>query len=242
MATFVLVHGAWHGSWCWKRVRRALQAEGHEVFTPTLTGVGERSHLLSRHVDLETHISDVENLIRWEDLSDLVLCGHSYAGCVVRGVADRLPERIRALIYLDAFVPDDSESLVQHLPEPQYEQLLEGAKTVGDGWKVPPIPAEVFNVNAADREWVNRQCTMQSLATFEQKLRISGRDQKIANTTFVLANGFVEGSPFPPFYEEATARGWRTITVPCGHDVMLDLPDELTRILVEASKDQLAAL
>ena len=112
MTTFVLVHGAWHGSWCWKRVRQDLQARGHAVFTPTLTGVGERSHLLARNVDLETHVLDVVNLIAWEDLHDLVLCGHSYGGCVVTGVADRLPERIRALVYLDAFVLDDGECLV----------------------------------------------------------------------------------------------------------------------------------
>src|SRR3981189_671762 len=87
MPTHVLVHGAWHGSWCWKRVRKALQAQGHDVFTPTLTGVGERSHLLSRDVNLDTHIADVENLMRWEDLSGVVLCGHSYGGCVIGGVA-----------------------------------------------------------------------------------------------------------------------------------------------------------
>ena len=98
MSTYVLVHGAWHGAWCWKRVRKALQAAGHDVFTPTLTGVGERSHLNSAQVNLGTHIADVVNLIRWEELTDVVLCGHSYGGCVVSGVADRLPDRIRALV------------------------------------------------------------------------------------------------------------------------------------------------
>jgi len=241
MATFVLVHGAWHGSWCWKRVRKALQEQGHDVFTPTLTGVGERSHLLSRKVNLDTHISDVENLMRWEDLSEVVLCGHSYGGCVIGGVADHVPERIRALVYLDAFVLESGENLAQHVPEPQYKQLLEGVQAIGDGWKVPPIPAEVFNVNAADREWVNRQCTMQPLDTFEQRIQLSGV-RKISNITFVLANGFLEGSPFPPFYERAKAQGWKTITVPCGHDVMLDLPDDLAEILVNASKDRPVAV
>ena len=116
MATFVLVHGAWHGSWCWKRVRKALQARGHDVFTPTLTGVGERSHLLSPDVNLDTHITDVVNLIRWEELSGIVLCGHSYGGCVITGVADRLSDRIAALVYLDAFVPEDGQSLYDILP------------------------------------------------------------------------------------------------------------------------------
>jgi pimeloyl-ACP methyl ester carboxylesterase len=97
MSTYVLVHGAWHGSWCWKRVRKALQAQGHEVFTPTLTGVAERKHLLSPQINLDTHIDDVVNLIQWEELSDVVLCGHSYGGPVISGVADRIPDRIGAL-------------------------------------------------------------------------------------------------------------------------------------------------
>ena len=238
MATFLLVHGAWHGSWCWKRVRKTLQARGHDVFTPTLTGIGERSHLLSRQVNLDTHILDVENLIRWEDLQDVILCGHSYGGCVVGGVADRVPERIRALVYLDAFVLESGENLAQHVPDVQITQMLEAARAVGEGWKVPPIPAAVFNVNVADRQWVDRQCTMQPLATFEQRARLSGAAQNVGDVTFILANGFRDGSPFPPFYEKAKARGWKTITVPCGHDVMLDLPEELVRILLNIAQEQ----
>src|SRR5262249_11006109 len=109
MATFILVHGAWHGSWCWKRVRSALKKAGHDVFTPTLTGVGERSHLLAETVDLGIHTLDVLNLVKWEELNDFVLCGHSYGGMVVSGVADRVPDRVRALVYLDAFVPEHGE-------------------------------------------------------------------------------------------------------------------------------------
>ena len=235
MSTFVLVHGAWHGSWCWKRVRRALQAQGHEVFTPTLTGVADRSHLLSRAVDLETHIQDVVNLIRWEELTDIMLCGHSYGGCVISGVADRLPERIRALVYLDAFVLEDGENQMQHLSDLRYRQFLAGAKNAGDGWKVPAIPAAAFNVNAADREWVDRQCTMQPLAALQQPLRLTGGLEKVGNISFILATGFTDDSPFPPFYAKAKARGWRTRTVPCGHDVMVDLPEQLTNLLVDAS-------
>lgn len=164
MATFVLVQGAWLGSWYWKRVRARLQKQGHDVFTPTLTGLADRSHLLSRDVNLETHILDVVNLIRFEELSEIVLCGHSYGGCVISGVADRIPDRIRALVYLDAFVLGDGENLAQHVPTAMYSQLLEGAKAVGDGWKVPPIPPEVFGVNSTDAEWIKRQYTMQPLA------------------------------------------------------------------------------
>ena len=234
MTSFVLVHGAWHGSWCWKRVRRLLQAQGHDVFTPTLTGVGERSHLLSRDVNLETHILDVVNLIRWEELSDIVLCGHSYGGCVISGVADRVPDRIRSLVYLDAFVLQDGENLLQHVPEPLRNQLLEGAAGQPEGWKVPPIPAEVFKVNSNDYEWVNRQCTPQPIETFRQRIQLRG-SPKVHNITFILATGFREGSPFPPFYEKAKTKGWKTITIECGHDVMLDRPEELTRILLESA-------
>ncbi len=230
MSTFVLVHGAWHGSWCWKRVRSALQAQGHEVFTPTLTGVAERSHLLSQQVNLDTHIADVVNLIRWEELSDVVLCGHSYGGCVISGVADRIPDRIGALVYLDAFVLENGQGLHDTLPAPMRDAQLTAAQSE-EGWKVPPIPAEAFEVNGKDRDWVNRQCTVQPLATFQQPLHLTGAIAGIENVTFILAAGWTP-SPFSAFYDKAKAKGWRTFSLDCGHDVMLDLPDELTRQLL----------
>lgn len=240
MATFVLVHGAWHGSWCWKRVRKALQAQGHDVFTPTLTGVAERSHLLSPQVNLDTHIDDVVNLIQWEELSDVVLCGHSYGGCVISGVVDRIPERISAVVYLDAFVLEDGQSLHDTLPLAQRDLQRDLALQLGDGWKVPPIPAEVFNVNPVDLAWVNRQCTMQPMATFQQAIKLSGRPDAVKNSTFILASGWND-SPFPPFCDRARAKGWTTITIACGHDVMLDRPEELTKALLGVAKAQPAA-
>ena len=234
MSTYVLVHGAWHGSWCWARVRKALQAQGHDVFTPTLTGVAERSHLLSPQVNLDTHIEDVVNLIRWEELSQVVLCGHSYGGAVISGVADRIPDRIAALVYLDAFVLEDGQSLHDALPLAQKNRQLEAVGRDGEGWKVPPIPAEAFHVNARDCDWVNRQCTMQPLATFQQPIRLNGKAGALKDVTFILATGF-EDSPFPQFYERAKTKGWKTRTMPCGHDVMLDLPAELTQALIEVA-------
>ncbi len=241
MATFVLVHGAWHGSWCWKRIRKALQARGHEVFTPTLTGVAERSHLLSPHVNLDTHIMDVVNLIQWEELSDVVLCGHSYGGCVISGVMDRVPEFIGALVYLDAFVLEDGQSLLDTLPPSQRDLQLEASVRDGEGWKVPHIPAEVFNVNSGDREWMNRQCTMQPLATFQQGIKLGRRVDAVKPVTFILATGW-DNSPFPPFYERAKTKGWKTLTMTCGHDVMLDRPEELTRVLLDIVEARPAAL
>jgi pimeloyl-ACP methyl ester carboxylesterase len=225
MATFVLVHGAWHGSWCWKRVRGALQKQGHEVFTPTLTGIGERSHLLTQQIDLDTHTLDVLNLIQWEELDDIVLCGHSYGGMVVTGVADRIPERIRALVFLDAFVPESGQSLMDFAPIPE-NQLI-------DGWKCRPISAEVFGVNLADRAWVDRQCTLQSLACFQQPVRLTGGLGGIKRVAYAYASGWAaDQSPFRPFYDRAKTRGWTTCEIECGHDAMLDRPDAVTALLL----------
>jgi pimeloyl-ACP methyl ester carboxylesterase len=227
MTTFVLVHGAWHGSWCWKRVRRALQQQGHEVFTPTLTGVGERSHLLADSVNLQTHTMDVLNLIQWEDLTDIVLCGHSYGGMVVSGVADRIPERVRSLVFLDAFVPENGESLESYVPTPP-ERLV-------DGWKTKPIDAGMFGVNPADLAWVGRQCTMHPVACFQQPAQLTGAIARIKRVSYVYASGWAGGeSPFRPFYEKAKSRGWQTSEIPCGHDVMLDQPDALTSLLLNS--------
>jgi pimeloyl-ACP methyl ester carboxylesterase len=230
MATFVLVHGAWHGSWCWKRVRKALQAEGHDVFTPTLTGVGERSHLISPQVGLDTHIADVVNLIHWEELTDVVLCGHSYGGCVITGAADRIAERIKALVYLDAFILGDGQGLHDVLPAEVRDGQVNGSV---NGWQVRPITAEFFRVNAADRAWVDKQCTPQPLATFSQPVRLRN-SMPAEKCTHILATGY-EFSPFPPFHEIAKRKGWKTLTIDCGHDVMLDRPNELVAMLRDAA-------
>jgi pimeloyl-ACP methyl ester carboxylesterase len=233
MSTFVLVHGAWHGSWCWKKLRRVLRAKGHDVFSPTLTGLGERAHLLSPTVDLDTHINDVANLIKWEDLSDVILCGHSYGGCVISGVADRMPERIAALVYLDAFVPNDGECVLDVLPPEVKAAQMNLAQQTGEGWKLPPIPAEAFNVNPTDRSWVNAQCTMQPLAAFQQPIRLTGQSDPVRSVTYVAATGWGP-SPFGPHCERARAKGWKIVDISCGHDVMLDEAEELARVLIDA--------
>jgi len=233
MATFVLVHGAWHGSWCWKRVRKNLQYAGHDIFTPTLTGVGERSHLASPDVNLSTHIADILNLIQWEELSSIILCGHSYGGFVISGVADRIPDRIRALVYLDAFVPEDGESVFDLVSPEMAAGLRRQAAASGDGWKVEPISGEVFQVNLADRAWMNAQCTAHPIASLEERIRLSGALERVQNATHILASGFREGSPFAAAQARAKKRGWKITTVTCGHDVMLDMPEELTTLLLD---------
>jgi pimeloyl-ACP methyl ester carboxylesterase len=242
MATFVLVHGAWHGSWCWKRVRRELQAEGHDVFTPTLTGVGERSHLISPQVTLDTHVADVVNLIRWEELTDVVLCGHSYGGMVITGVADRIQDKIRALVYLDAFVPEHGDSLNSLLPKAlapevaaQFLGAFRGTAMKENCGLMQPIPAEVFNVAQANRAWVDRRCRPQALATFESPILLTGEHAKVPQRLYVLADGW-DPSPFRYFAAQVDGKpGWKLTRLPVSHDVMVDMPqelaDELTALL-----------
>ena len=231
MTDFVLIHGAWHGSWCWTRVRRLLTAEAHRVFTPTLTGVGERSHLLSRDVGLDTHVADIANLVIWEDLRDIVLVGHSYGGVVARQVADRMRNRIHSLVYLDAFVPDNGKALFDYLPD-SGKSDRELAAAHGDGWKVPLRSASFFAVNAADADWVDRQCTMHPLSCFEAPAQISGACDSIATIGYIWATGHFD-SPFGQFYAQAGERGWWQAELACGHDVMLDKPNELTSLLLQ---------
>jgi pimeloyl-ACP methyl ester carboxylesterase len=231
--TFVLVHGAWHGGWCYTRVAERLSARGGRVFAPTLTGLGERSHLYDPQINLTTHVLDVANLIRWHELRDIVLVGHSYGGMVITAVADQLAERIGALVYLDAFLPEDNQCLHDLAPPEMVRAQLESA-TVANRYAVPPIPAAVFNVNPADREWVDRLCTPQPLATLTERVRLTGRFKTVPHKTYVLAGDF-PGSPFGMFCDAlATQTGWQTCGLPCGHDVMIDMPDETANIIAGA--------
>jgi hypothetical protein len=155
---------------------------------------------------------------------------------VISGVADRVPERIRTLVYLDAFVPEDGECVFDlHTPESAQHIRLQ-AQTAGAGWNVPPIPAERFNVNSKDAAWVQAQCTFQSIASFEERIRLNRVPSHKHDATYILATGWdSEKSPFRGAYERAKAKGWRTRAVPCGHEVMLDVPNELTKLLLESA-------
>jgi pimeloyl-ACP methyl ester carboxylesterase len=228
MATFVLVHGAWHGGWCWRRVARLLARNGHEVFTPTLTGLAERSHLLTPDIDLDTHILDVVNEIKWEGLSGVVLVGHSYGGMVISGVAEKMEKAISSFVFLDAFFPDDGQAVVDMQPPAAREPTLAAARAGATA--LPPRSAAIFNVNEKDRAWVDAQCTPQPIETFMQKLTLSGARERIAKKSYIRAIGY--SSPyFDAGLAKARVQGWRTHELACGHDIMLDLPDRLTEIL-----------
>jgi pimeloyl-ACP methyl ester carboxylesterase len=233
MTTFVLVHGAWHGGWCYKRVARLLRQAGHEVYTPTLTGLGERAHLMGRMIDLSTHIQDIVGVICCEELTDVVLCGHSYGGMVVAGVAEQITAKIRSLVYLDAFVPENGKSLFDYLPAEQSGQMRMDAAQNGEGYKITPIPAAAFAVNEKDPAWVDAMCVKQPLPTFEQKLALSGR--RVPKRVYILAAGW-EPSPFQQFGARyKNDRDWRFVSIACGHDVMVDRPRELADMLITAA-------
>jgi pimeloyl-ACP methyl ester carboxylesterase len=232
--TFVLIHGAWHGGWCWQRVADRLRAGGNVVFTPTLTGLGERSHLLRAGIDLKTHIADVVNAMKWEGLSDVVLCGHSYAGMVISGVAETMAPAIRSIVFLDAFVPVNGEA-VQDLTGPAVKDAAQQAEQRGD-ISIPPRSAESFGVNQADRAWVDRLCVAHPIATFTDKLALTGAVDRIARKAYIRAASYVN-----PGFDRALAAAksnssWRTYEVPCGHDVMVDMPDRLAEILLEVAQ------
>jgi pimeloyl-ACP methyl ester carboxylesterase len=222
----VLVHGAWHGGWCWERVATRLVAAGHRVHAPTLTGVGERSHLASSAVTLDTHIADIVGELRWKELSEVVLVGHSYGGMVITGVAEEEHARIASIVYLDAFVPGSGQSLND----------IVGGPAGGGADPAPPIPAEAFGVNEADRAWVQRQMTPQSAACFAQKLTHTGAFDRVAKKTYIRPVDWPA-----PFFDAACAplrsdASWRVIDVrECGHDVMIDKPAELARLLRDAA-------
>jgi len=232
--TFVLVHGAWHGGWCWQRVAERLRRGGHGVFTPTLTGLGERSHLLRAGIDLKTHIADVTNVMKWEQLTDVVLCGHSYGGFIVSGVAEHMAPAIRSIVFLDAFVPHDGDT-PQSLTGPAVQEGIRAALQRGD-LGMPPRSAEAFGVNAADRAWVDRLCVPQPIGTFTDKIALTGARDRIARKSYIRAASYAN-----PGFDRALAAArsdpsWRTYEVPCGHDLMVDDPGRLTEILLEVAR------
>jgi pimeloyl-ACP methyl ester carboxylesterase len=236
MSTFILVHGAWHGGWCYKRVAQSLRQAGHEVYTPTLTGLGELSHLMNRTINLDTHVLDIVNVVRWQELSDFVLCGHSYGGMVISAVAEKVPEKIRAMVYLDAFVPDNGQSLMDFLPADMQFGFVDDAAKNGDRYLVTPIPAEVFKVNERDAAWVDQMCVKHPLACFQHKVSLTGASARVAKRTFVLATGWGPPQPFVAIADRLKSQpGWKVVTLPCGHDLMLDMPQETAALLIAAS-------
>ncbi|GGP12876.1 alpha/beta fold hydrolase [Nonomuraea glycinis] len=229
MSTFILLHGAWHGGWAWQRVTPLLRAAGHQVHAPTLTGVSDRAHLLSPQVGLSTHIQDVVSLIEAYDARDVVLVGHSYAGQVVTGVADRVGERLAKRIHLDAFVGDDGEAAIDLLPATIAGHYRESVAGPGFGWLIPVRKLSVLGVTEqADLDWLSPRLTPHPWLTYTEPLRLTGKGEQVP-AAFIECVDWMR--VFTPHAERAAARGWPVHEIATGHEAMVTAPEELAALL-----------
>jgi pimeloyl-ACP methyl ester carboxylesterase len=244
----VLVPGACLGGWAWREVAARLRTRGHDVYPVTLTGLGERVHLASRDVDLETHIEDVVNLLDYEDLSDAVLVGHSYAGVVVTGVADRRPERLRKVVYLDTGPLPDGLAIVDVQTPAQRERQREEAERGGDGW-LWPVPdrdtlasgayGSASGLKTADFELIAARGTPQPYATFTTPLRLSGATPtSLRRAAIFCAEGGMSLALLRELIEQHDPRAdafadpsWELHELPTGHWSMFSLPGPLAELL-----------
>ena len=232
--TFVLVHGAWHGGWCWRRVADLLSARGHRVLTPTLSGLADKSHLMSASINLDTHIVDIVNLFHWERLSDAVLVGHSYGGWPISGAVEKLEDRVSSIVYLDAFFPGNGErGLDVQLPENRAR--IEAAVARGEVSRPPP-EAAWFNVaRPEDAAWVDALMTPQPLGVSLQPIILTGARERIGKRAYIRTRG-TANTFFDRYYSELNSTGrWRMYEEPCGHDMMVDAPERLVEILLECA-------
>ena len=224
MAIFVVAHGAWSAGWAWKKMRPLMRAAGHEFWTPTYTGVGERAHLAHPDIDLDTHIRDVIGVLEFEDLRNVVLIGHSYGGMVATGVADRARERIAQLIYLDAFAPQDGKCLLDHVGEhgKKMRQVAE------DGWRVPanPMPPDTA---PADVEWAAPKRMPQPIKTISSPIRLSGKE--LPHRSYIYCRRTPPGDPFRQFAERAQREGWPYFELDASHNPHITMPEELAALL-----------
>jgi len=230
MATFVFVPGAWLGGWCWGDVAAHLQASGHKVICTTLTGLGERAHLVSPEVGLDTHVCDVVSVLHFQDLSEVTLVGHSYGGTVITAVAERVPDRIRCLVYLDAVIPRDGESTNDVLG-PELAAQIRSAVKVGKEWLVPPISVASWGLLDALRPWVEARLTPHPLRSLEDPVRLPSR------AAAALPRAFIRSSRQSPLYgrlmEQGRRAGWYCRDITGGHYPMLTQSRALAASLAE---------
>jgi pimeloyl-ACP methyl ester carboxylesterase len=232
--TFVLVHGAFHGGWCWDDVAQRLRAAGHRVLAPTLAGLAERAHLATQEVNLTTHILEIADLLKREDLSDVILCGHSYGGLVVTGAAERVPPgTIGTLVYLDAIVPRNGLALIDYFPP--VPEGASGARVLPDlsTGLIPAPEASDFGLPPALQETVAKRLTPQPLGTFTEPLHLTGMADESTRRVFVLCTG---PSSLPSLAAVANelrgTPGWRVEVLGCAHDAMIEDPDAVATILL----------
>lgn len=231
MATYVLVHGAWHGGWCWKRVVNILRNAGDEVFTPTLTGLGERAHLLSADIGLDTHIKDVIGLLEYEDLHDVILVAHSYGAMVISGVAETHASRIQKLINIDAFVPKDGQWMAQFFTPAAVEIFKERARLEGQGYGIPSPPPEMFGITSQeDLAWVRPRVGLQPIKSFFDPIHLSNHEALQVPHTYIFCkhpNSMVEQVA----NQIRADHNWQYLELESGHDAMILEPEKLAAFL-----------
>jgi len=230
--TFVLVHGAWHGGWCWAAVAEKLRDHGHRVYTPTQTGLGERAHLISKSITLDTFVTDIANVIRCEDLQDVELVGHSFAGNSITGVADRMPQRLRRLIYLDSSIPENGQSPFGRLPKDVVEARIKAAETSSGGLSVPPPPAAAFGVlDPAQAKWLEARLTPHPFSTFVSPIALTNKVGNDVPATYITCTDPLYG-PLQASRDWVMKSGMKVAEIRTGHDAMVSAPDALTDLLL----------
>jgi pimeloyl-ACP methyl ester carboxylesterase len=229
VASFVLVHGAWHGGWCWERLREQLSPYATSIYTPTLTGLGDRASLLSPAVSLQTHIDDIVQVLEREALRDVVLVGHSYAGMVVTGVAARVPERLARLVYLDAVVPQSGQCLFDCTGPGFRNWVDEQVKARGEGWRIPVAPPEFLGLSdSADIDWVMPRLVPHPYRSFREPVQFRAGQAPAVRRTYINCIG----SKPPGGARSAQAAGIDDYhELPTGHDAMVTAPRELAELL-----------
>jgi pimeloyl-ACP methyl ester carboxylesterase len=226
--TVLVCHGAWGAGWAWKKMHPLMQAAGHRLLTPSYTGLGEREHLANPTVDLETHIQDILNVIKYEDLREIVLLGHSYGGMVATGVADRARDKVAQLIYLDAFVPRDGQSLFD-LNEAGRQPMRDLAKA-GDGWRVPPNPTPP-DTPQADLEWLTARRVNMPIKCFETKLKLQNGEPALPRS-YIYCTRIAPADTFGQFAKRAKSEpGWRYFEIDASHSPNVTAPDALMALL-----------
>jgi pimeloyl-ACP methyl ester carboxylesterase len=235
MATFLVAHGAWSAGWAWKKMRPLMRAAGHEFWTPTYTGLGERAHLANPDVSLDTHIQDILAVLEIEDLRDVYLIGHSYGGMVATGVADRARDRIRHIIYVDAFAPKAGESAFDLQQPETAAQRRAAAKASGEGWRMAtgPMPPDTAPEDAA---WAVPRRKPQPIKTFEMKLTLSAEPS--APRTYIYCQRARPDDGFRPFLERAKREGWRTYEIDASHNPHITCPQDLMALLTRIMADK----
>ena len=234
---FVLVHGAWHGGWCWQKVSEKLRTEGSLVYTPTLSGMGEHKNTLSKAVDLNTHITDIVNLIVMEDLHHVVLVGHSYAGAVIAGVADRVPERLEKLVYLDALLVKNGQSALSVNPKESQDFFTKSAMDFDQGLSIPAPSSAWFGVTDSTAiKWTNERLTNHPFKTFTQPLLLKHPYGNHLPLIFIACTNPQLGAIDPFVRETKNSNEWKYYELKTGHDAMISMPNELATLLSSFNK------